>query len=157
MNYSLIVVCTFIAFVSQAQQPPDFDAVKAAGIVTYDAEKVIKKLKLEDEAIGQQVREHIGDYNMEMYQLLDKHSTTLSDLDALFDRQVKIAMQQRDRSQMNGVKTKIKQVIPPIRQEVMEYERVLNDAMASTLDEKVYAKWLKYQKGKKPSMPAKGG
>jgi hypothetical protein len=66
-----------------------------------------------------------------------------------FDKNVQIAMQRRDRSQMDGVKAKIKQVIPPIRKQVVAEEKVLNDAMAMLLTEKQNVKWLKYQSQKK--------
>ena len=86
-----------------------------------------------------------------MDNLLFLHSKTLADLEKEFDRNVKIAMQNRDRSQMNGMKIKIKQIIPPIRNEVYEHEKKLNGAIKSLLTEKQNKKWLKYQKRNKPS------
>jgi len=76
---------------------------------------------------------------------------SLEDLEKEFERNVKIAFQNRDRSQMNGVKAKIKQIIPPIRYEVYKYEQVLNEEMAALLSEKQNKNWLKYQKRIKPS------
>jgi hypothetical protein len=59
-----------------------------------------------------------------------EHASTFQELEDEFDRNVQIAMQRRDRSQMNGVKAKIQQVIPPIRNAGIAEEKVLNDAMA---------------------------
>jgi len=64
---------------------------------------------------------------------------------------MKIAIQNRDRSQMNSIKVKIKQIIPPIRYEVSEHEKILNGAIKSLLTEKQNKKWLKYQKQNKPT------
>jgi uncharacterized protein YaiL (DUF2058 family) len=54
------------------------------------------------------------------------NAATFQELEDEFDRNVQIAMQKRDRSQMNGVKAKIQQLIPPIRKQVMDEEEVLN-------------------------------
>ena len=79
----------------------------------------------------------------------ERRSPTFKELDAEFDRNVQIAMQNRDRSQMNGVKAKIKEIIPPIRKQVAVEEKVLNEEMALVLDDKQNEKWLKYQKRSK--------
>lgn len=119
-----------------AQQPPDFNAEKAAGIFEYDIDGVIKKLKITDEADKRQLTEALKTYNGKMFDLSIEHASTFQELENEFDRNVQIAMQRRDRSQMNGVKAKIQQVIPPIKMQVTAEEKVLNDAMAGILTEK---------------------
>jgi len=131
--------------------PPKLNAIEKARLVTYDTEKVIKKLKITEDSITKEVSNHIAAYNSKMDNLLLLHSQTLRDLEKEFDRNVKIAMQNRDRSQMSGVKNKIKQIIPPIRYEVSKHEKVLNEAFKSILTEKQFKKWLKYQKQHNPS------
>ena len=133
--------------------PPKLNAIKKARIVTYDTEKVIKKLKIKENSIAEETSTHFQTYNLEMENLLSLHSATLVDLDKEFDKNVKIAIQNRDRSQMSGVKKKIRQTIPPIRNEVNEHEKVLNEALESILTEKQNKKWLKYQKRKNPNTP----
>jgi len=137
-----------------AQQPPDFSAKKAAGLITYNPETVLRKLKIENEQTIKAVITALEQYNMQIYQLSDTHNATLQELDEYFSRQVKIAMQRRERSQMDGVKLKISETIPPIRQEVNKHEIDLNEAMKSTLEAKQFNKWLKYQDNKKPNVPA---
>lgn len=131
--------------------PPEFNAIEKARIITYDTEEVIKKLKITEDSISKEVSMHLATYNSEMDNLLLLHSQTLRDLEKEFDRNVKIAMQNRDRSQMSGVKNKIKQIIPPIRYEVSKHENILNEALGNILTEKQYKKWLKYQKQHNPS------
>ena len=131
--------------------PPEFNAIEKARIITYDTEEVIKKLKINEDSISKEVSMHLATYNIEMDNLLLLHSQTLKDLEKEFDSNVKIAMQNRDRSQMSEVKNKIKQIIPPIRYEVSEHENSLNEALKNILTEKQYKKWLKYQKQRNPS------
>lgn len=129
--------------------PPDFNAEKAAGIFQYDIEKVIKKLKIIDDSLMAKVTESLNDYNSKMNSLSLLHATTFQELEADFDKNVQIAMRNRDRSQMDGVKAKIQRIIPPIRKQVQEYEELLNSKMANYLTESQNKKWLKYQNGKK--------
>ena len=131
--------------------PPDFNAVEAAGLVKYNTEKVIKKLKIQEDSVKTMVSNHIQTYNQQIDNLLFIHGHTLKDLENEFDRNIKIAFQNRDRSQMDGVKAKIKQTIPPIRYEVNELEKGLNESLAQILTKAENDKWLKYQKSKKPS------
>lgn len=131
--------------------PPEFNAIEKARIITYDTEEVIKKLKITDDSISKEVSMLLATYNSKMDNLLLLHSRTLKDLEKEFDSNVKIAMQNRDRSQMSEVKNKIKQIIPPIRYEVSEHENSLNEALKNILTEKQYKKWLKYQKQRNPS------
>jgi uncharacterized ubiquitin-like protein YukD len=145
----LVAILGFSISEINAQQPPDFNAEKAAGIFEYDIEEVIEKLNITNENTKQKVTKALNAYNKKMYDLSIEHSSTFKELDTEFDKNVQIAMQRRDRSQMNGVKAKIKQVIPPIRKQVVAEEKVLNDAMAMLLTEKQNVKWLKYQKRKK--------
>ena len=129
--------------------PPDFDAEKAAGIFQYDIEKVIKKLKIIDDSTKSKVTESLNHYNSKMYELSILHAATFQKLEADFDRNVQIAMRNRDRNQMNGVKAEIQRIIPPIRLQVQNEEKFLNNAMADFLTVKQNKKWLRYQNGKK--------
>jgi hypothetical protein len=72
----------------------------------------------------------LNQYNSKMYELSILHAATFQKLEADFDRNVQIAMRNRDRSQMNGVKAEIQRIIPPIRMQVQNEEKLLNDAMA---------------------------
>lgn len=127
-----------------AQQLPDFNALERAGIEKYDSEKVNKKLKVTEEELKGQITRHIQVYNQEMENLLLLNSNKLKDLEREFNRNVKIAIQNRDRSQMNGIKKKIEKIIPPIQLEVQKYKEQLNIDLKRVLNEKQYKKWLKY-------------
>ena len=150
----LTLTCLLFNFSAPGQgrtQPPDFDAERAAGIFSYDSDKVIKKLKISDSLTELKVSNALHNYNLRMEELSLNNASTFYQLEELFDSQVKIAMQRRDRNVMNGVKSEIQQVIPPIRKEVYAEEQVLNDTLSTYLTSDQNKKWLKYQSGKKPS------
>ncbi|MEM7552223.1 MAG: hypothetical protein AAF363_21240 [Bacteroidota bacterium] len=132
-------------------QPPDFDAEKAAGIVIYDYEKVVKKLKVKDETKAKDIAQAIYEYNIKMDEMVMENGVTLQNLEDEFQRNVQIAIQNRDRSKMNGVKNEIQQTIPPIRMKTNQEQEKLDEAMKSILDEKQFDKWVKYQKSQRSS------
>ncbi len=144
----LLVLFCINVFSIEAQQPPTFDAINKAGIIKYKPKKVIKKLKILEDSIKEQIMAHVQVYNKEMDRLLLLYSDSLKDLQNEFDTNVKIAIQNRDRSQMDGVKSKIEQVIPPIRYKVQKHKKVLNEHLAELLTEKQYKKWLRYSSNK---------
>jgi hypothetical protein len=112
---------------------------------------VIKKLKIIDDSTKAKVSESLNHYNSKMYELSILHAATFQKLEADFDRNLQIAIRNRDRNQMNGVKAEIQRIIPPIRMQVQDEEKLLNDVMANYLNEKTYKKWLRYQERMKSS------
>lgn len=124
----------------------EFNSLEMAGIIKHDAQKVIKKLKITEESTTKEIVKHLQDYNAKMDELSVIHSKTLEDLKIEFSKKMQIAIQNRDRGQMSEVRDMLKEIIPPIRQEVNEYRKVLNESLESILSEKQNKKWLKYQK-----------
>ena len=129
--------------------PPEFHAEEAAGIFYYDADQVIKKLKISKEPDKLKAKEALFTYNGKISDLSTENAQVFKELENEFNRNLKIAMQNRDRSQMAGIREKIKETIPPIKMQVYEEEKVLNDAMETLLTDKQNKKWLSYQRRKK--------
>ncbi|MEL6132254.1 MAG: hypothetical protein AAFR59_02690 [Bacteroidota bacterium] len=134
---------------SGGMTPPEFDGKKAAGIYTYKVEKVLRKLKVKDEVSRQKVEAALNAYNSKMDTLSAEYAPIFEELENTFDRNVQIAMQNRDRSQMSGIISQIREVIPPIKLQVGKEEKNLNEVMGEVLSEKQKEKWLKYQRSKR--------
>jgi len=128
---------------------PDFNAEKAAGIFQYDIVKVTEKLKIIDDSTMAKVTKSLNDYNSRMSELSILHGETFKKIESEFDRNIQIAISNRDRSKMDGVKAEIQRIIPPIRKQVQEYEVLLNSKMANYLTESQNKKWLRYQNSMK--------
>ena len=127
----------------------EFNSLEMAGIIKHDAQKVIKKLKITEESTTKEIVKQLQDYNAKMDELSVIHAKTLEDLKIEFSKKMQIAIQNRDRGQMTEVRDMLKEIIPPIRQEVNEYRKVLNESLESILSEKQNKKWLKHQKQKR--------
>lgn len=60
----LVAILCLCTSATHAQQPPDFDAEKAASIFYYDIEQVIKKLKISTDGMdNKKVTEALMTYN----------------------------------------------------------------------------------------------
>ena len=138
---TLLAQSARISFAAQ-----EFNSLEMAGIIKHDAQKVIKKLNITEESTTKETVKHLQDYNAKMDELSVIHSKTLEDLKIEFSKKMQIAIQNRDRGQMSEVRDMLKEIIPPIRQEVNEYRKVLNESLESILSEKQNKKWLKHQK-----------
>lgn len=139
----------------QQQVQQNFIAADAAGFYTFDDfEQVFKKLKVEDFSKRQAIAGLIGEFNLKMFELNDKHAATLSDLEDNYNTQVSISAQTNDQSGLFDAIQRIRVTIPPIKQEVLALEAALSKAMQPVLSEKQYSKWLKYQKSQMPVQPA---
>ena len=148
MRLKFVILLFTIGFFGNSlfaqMSPPDFNAIEKAGLIKYNSDKVIRKLKILEDSVKRLVSKHIQTYNQEMGNLLLIYGNTLENLENEFDKNVIIAIQNRDRSQMNGIKGKIEKIIPPIQLEVQKYKDVLNEGLKVLLTEKQYKKWLSY-------------
>ena len=104
---------------------------------------------MKDEVSRQKVETALRAYNSKMDTLSAKYAPIFEELENTFDRNVQIAMQNRDRSQMSGIISQIREIIPPIKLQVGQEEKILNETMAEVLSEKQKEKWLKYQRRKR--------
>jgi hypothetical protein len=136
---------------SGGMSPPDFNAEKAAGIFQYDIDEVVKKIKIVDSIHQNAVTAALSEYNKEMDELSLLNASEFRNLEDDFDRNIQIAIRNRDRSQMDGVKAEIQRIIPPIRNQVIQHEKALNESMALIVSDQQYQKWLKYQERKRKS------
>jgi hypothetical protein len=136
---------------SGGMSPPDFSAEKAAGIFQYDIDEVIKKIKVDDTIRQYKVTAALSEYNRKMEELSLLNASKFRNLEDDFNRNVQIAMRNRDRSQMDGFKAEIQRIIPPIRNQVIQQEKALNESMALIVSDQQYQKWLKYQERKRKS------
>ena len=82
----------------------EFNPEEIAGIIKHDAQKVIKKLKITKESTTKEIVKQLQDYNAKMDELLVIHSKTLEDLKIEFSKNIQIAIQNRDRTQMSEVR-----------------------------------------------------
>jgi len=128
----------------QQQEMQGFNINRMAGIVMYDENKVLKKLKIKDLKKAQKIRTYIRDYNKKMEGLKLKYYKEIKTAKAMAEAKRKEAMQKQDREIMRDARSEIREKLAPVRNEAKQYQNLLNEKMEKILSEKKLKKWKKY-------------
>ena len=158
----------------QQVEIPEFNAAQAAGIFKYDADKVIKKIKIKkDKNLIQNISRAIGTYNIKMDEIALLNKDNFDTLNVYVNTTLKSKRGQKGSQQTasnndsrrgsddknNDPKELIKAKIDPAKAEVTKQEQLLNKTLEALLNKKQYAKWIKYQEKvkeeKQPKTPSK--
>lgn len=83
MRLKFVILLFTIGFFGNSlfaqMSPPDFNAIETAGLIKYDSDKVIRKLKILEDSVKRLVSKHIQTFNQEMDNLLLIHGNSLKD------------------------------------------------------------------------------
>lgn len=133
------------------QKQVKFNASNLVGIFYYDIEEVIKKTKVKDDKKRFSVRKELKNYNLKIKEISFLNSTKFADLDLV----VNSASKNVGNEARMKMRKKVNEIISPIRDEIHEIEKDLNNNLEEVLTEKQFKKWLKYQKKQKEGLMPK--
>ena len=144
----------------EARKIKEFSAAEAAGIFYYDVPKVLKKLKIKDNAIKAQVRRSLRTYNFKVKQIALLKKENFEDLNAIMKtarsaNRSNTSFENNNQDKGPNVRQKVGEVIRPIRTKIITLEETLNDSLIAVLSEKQNKKWIKYQKDIKEDLKPK--
>ena len=133
------------------QKAQKFNASNVAGIFYYDIDKAIKKTKVKKEEKQLSVKKIIKNYNLKIKEISFLNSQKFSDLNLVVNSGSKNILPE-ERMKM---RKKVNEIIRPIRDEIHELEKELNNNLEEILTEKQFKKWLKYQKTQREKLMPK--
>ncbi len=134
---------------------PEFKAKNVAGILKYDEDKVYKKLGIKDDALKQKIKKSFSEYNKKIDEILFLNNPKLKKVENKVNVQREIAIANKDRQAIMGIMEESRKELAPIKKEVIDANKILNQELEKILSEKQYKKWLKYQTNKKKSLKPK--
>ena len=138
---------------TQSQVNPE----NMAGILMYDSDEVIKKLKIKDLPQQTSVIKAISKYNNKINEIKAFNFETFAKVKTFIDKQINEAMVNRDNIAMKEAKIQVDEMLLPIREKVQEQQMIINTVFEKELSAKQYSTWLKYQEkkqnGLKPKTP----
>lgn len=138
----------FLGFSQGASTPQKFNAAVEAGIFYYEEEKAIQKMKVKQKALKYTVKREIIAYNSKIKELSFLKSAELNEVNAIINS----TSLDTDRTILTDLRTRIQEVMNPIKDSVKSFETRLNVNLKKQLSNKQYKNWLKYQKRKKREM-----
>lgn len=136
----------------------EFNAAEVAGIFNYDASEAIKKIKIKNKDLQQNVKKAIVNYNNKINDIALLNKDNFDTLNVYVNNLMKSRSKNRgqNRESSDNARGKdsdrsndrelINQKTNPARIGVLTAEKKLNTELEALLDEKQYDKWLKYQK-----------
>ncbi len=134
---------------------PKFNAKNAAGIIKYDDEKMFKKLSIKDDAKKQNVSKALAKYNRIIDEIIFLNNPKFTKLEKEVNAQKKVAMVNKDQQAMMGIQEELRKELAPIKKQINNATKDLNQTLEKALSEKQYKKWLKYQASKKKALKPK--
>jgi len=147
MKKIFLLLVLFQTFFLTAQSA-SFNASDASGIFYYNVKEVVNKSKIKKDNIKLITTNAIRKYNDKIKEISFLNSFKFKELETLINGISKDASTLSEDQRMN-LRSKIEEIIVPIRDSVVKYEKTLNDKLEQSLSEKQNRKWLKYQKQQK--------
>lgn len=131
---------------SQDRTPVKFDAANAAGMVYYDTDQVIKKLKIKkNNQLLLNVKKAISNYHHKLNEIGLANKDNFDSLNVYMNDIMKALQVGGDRSRMQDIRFSVREKLRPVRRSVMQEDIKLNETITALLDEKQLKRWNNYQ------------
>lgn len=134
---------------------PKFNAKNAAGILTYNYERVIKKTKLKKDEKKSRVEDIISEYNHSIDEIKILHSDEFRATEKFVAKKYNEAKVGGNREDIRFIQLEAVEKLAHIKSTVLKAELELNGKLEIVFSEKQYKKWLRYQRSKKQSLKQK--
>lgn len=131
----------------QEAPKPNFDVKKHVGIIVYEPVKAAKRsgIKLKSKQ-GDKFYKIITDYNKTIKDITRINSFLLRSTKDMVESFQKNALKNGDFSEQPKVLKKMNEDLKPIYETVKVEQEKLDASMKGLLSEKIYKKWIKYNK-----------
>lgn len=116
-----------------------------AGILMYDYDEVIKKVKIKDESKKIVVEKAITKYNNKINEIKTFNSDVFSKVKRFIEQKTESA-KTSNINDFKEARLKIRELLKPIVDKVDHQQKILNQSLEKILSEKQNSKWLKYEK-----------
>jgi vacuolar-type H+-ATPase subunit H len=135
----------------QAQMNPE----NMAGIFMYDADEVLKKIKVKETTKQQVITKAITKYNNKINELKAFNYETFSNVKTFLDKKKNEAMLNSENIDMKEVRVQANEMLRPIREKVQEQQALIKTVFERELSPKQFNTWIKYQEKKQNELKPK--
>jgi len=128
---------------------------KLAGIVPYDSDAVLKKLKVKKSENKDIVERAIDHYNQKINELKIFNTDTFNSVKHYINQKRQEAQLSNDINILKEAKIKVDETLQPLRDKVNLEQNKLNKVFESHLNAKQFKTWSKYVKQQKEALKSK--
>ncbi|NOQ91893.1 MAG: hypothetical protein GQ552_04160 [Flavobacteriaceae bacterium] len=119
-----------------------------AGILLYDTDEVIKKLKIKESPKQVLIEDAIDSYNNNISEVKAFNNQLFDEVKIYLGNARNEAKINNDKFLMKEASQNAKEMLKPVQEKVKKHHEILNFAMENILTDKQFSKWNKYQKKK---------
>ena len=116
------------------------------GIIMYDSDEAIKKIKLKKEPKKIIVKKSISIYNNKINEIKTFNYLVFNDVKSFITKKTNEVKLTNDYRSMKEARLKIQEMLDPIRTKIKVQDSILNTNLEKELTAKEYKNWKKYQK-----------
>ncbi|TCI90704.1 hypothetical protein [Tenacibaculum sp. M341] len=139
----------------EATKKQKFSSRNAVGILYFNEQEVLKKLKIKKKNKKTTVLKAIKDYNTAIEEIEFLESVKLNKVDAAFEETILIARENKDFESIREARKEANRTLKPVRLKVKRTDASLNERLMEVLTKKQLKKWLKFQKKEKEKLNPK--
>ena len=125
------------------------------GIIMYDSDEVIKKIKIKKEPKRTNILKSISVYNNKINEIKIFNYLTFSNVKTFISKKINEAKLTGDYRSMPDAQLKVQEMLDPIRSKIKIQDSILNTNFEKELTAKEYKNWIKYKKGQIKKMKPK--
>jgi len=145
-SFLLVLVVSFPSKINGQQKAPEVNPELMAGIIMYDADAAIKKIKVKKEPQKVSVIKAISLYNNQINEIKTFNYITFNNIKSYITKKFNEVQLTKDYRSMEEVRMKVKDMIDPVKEKVKNQKTILNETLEKELSAKQYKNWVKFQK-----------
>lgn len=142
----LVIVVSFPSEMKGQQKAPEVNPELMAGIIMYDADEAIKKIKLKKEPQKVSTIKAIALYNSKINEIKTFNYITFNNIKSYITKKFNEVQLTKDYRSMEEVRMKVKEMLDPVKEKVEDQKSILDKTLEKELSAKQYKNWGKYKK-----------
>jgi hypothetical protein len=123
-----------------------YDAARSAGLIVYDIETALKKMKLEKPETLTTFKSAVGARNARIEQLRQEHKALFEELNAVVQQKQREVRGTGKVQELRDMQQKIQPLIRPIRKKALQTDSLFEVELRTLLTTPAYEKWQNYRR-----------
>lgn len=124
----------------------DINPENMAGVIMYDADEAIKKIKIKKDPKKIIFKRSLSTYNNKINEIKTFNYLVFKDVKSFIIKKTNEVKLTKDYRSMKDARLKIQEMLDPIRSKIQVQDSILNTSLEKELTAKEYKNWTKYKK-----------
>ena len=145
-SFLFVLIFSFPSKMSCQQKAPEVNPELMAGIIIYDTDAAVKKIKLKKDPQKANTIKAISLYNSKINEIKVFNVITFKNIKSFVTKKYNEVQLTKDYRSMEEARMKLGDMINPVKEKVEAQKSILNETLEKELSAKQYKNWLKFQR-----------